>query len=655
MIARSSSSTATRCSAVLVGLLAFAVPSEAQGSGDFALPAMVPDDVFIVASTHSNPERAFLNEAWGEVWEEFEASGVIEDVVGLLESKMGEQEREHASRLFDRFSALAGAVDWTGMEQGETLFAERLMPGHGNNGAFSLGPPDIILMYRFDAEGVSKNYAALTALLSAGLDELHGVTGKEFVLQTAKHGEVELSSINFTEGIRQAPPVRISLGKRGDVLLLAIGEGLRDEVIGFLSGTNQEPSIASTTRYQRAFAALPDPEDGFEYFDAVNFVADLGRMRDAAFALVEKEAAPRGDGAESGQGGDTEAEMWLSVAKSLTNRVFETIGIVEAQATVHYTEGRATYSESASLLAANAKENPFYPVIEAGPEIEDFATYLPAETKTFVVQSGGDMNALYSFLEGSIAELGPVGEDLLGQWAALQQQLGFDVREDVIGWLGGTSVNATFDLDNQDAWISMMKVKDEAKAASYLEMGLTLGVEKLKSLTTEMPQLAMLSVQVREVEEEGLEGFRELRFMMSPEPVLCGVRDGWLMFASSPEAVNRTLKTSSGAHPNVRSNEELMAKALVPAGPVTNISYADHTNDSKEAAAALAGISMMGGMVSMAIPEQEARDVVIGLLGTLSNLSSVVETIDFYESSSSHTTFDGEIWHMRSVTNYVSQ
>ena len=28
---------------------------------------------------------------------------------------------------------------------------------------------------------------------------------------------------------------------------------------------------------------------------------------------------------------------------------------------------------------------------------------------------------------------------------------------------------------------------------------------------------------------------QEIRFMISPEPILCGVRDGWLIFGSSPE------------------------------------------------------------------------------------------------------------------------
>lgn len=435
--------------------------------------------------------------------------------------------------------------------------------------------------------------------------------------------------------------------------MLAMGEGLRDEMIGSLAGTNPKPAMVDSPRYQRALSALPRPEDGFEYFDAVNLVGDLKEMMAQIFGAIEADAnrASAGDGAS---GGD-EAAMWLGVAKSVTRRIFDTIGVVDAQATVHYTDGRATYSESASLLSASAKENPFYAVIESGEAIEDFAKFLPQETTGFAVSAGTDLDALYTFVEGSVADLGPVGEQLLGQWAGLQEQLGVDVRRDVIGWFDGSSVEASMQLDGRDAWISMVKVKDEQKAAAYLELALTQGMAHLAALTSEMPQLSMLSATVRPVEAEGLLGFRELRFMISPTPILCGVRDGWLMFASSKEAVLLTLATAKGEHPNVRTNEALMARALLPDGPVTQISFEDTTGGAADATAAIATVSMMGGMVSMAIPDETARAYVARLFGMVSKLSSVVERIDFFESSATHTTFDGDLWRMKSVVHYVDR
>jgi hypothetical protein len=38
----------------------------------------------------------------------------------------------------------------------------------------------------------------------------------------------------------------------------------------------------------------------------------------------------------------------------------------------------------------------------------------------------------------------------------------------------------------------------------------------------------------------------------------------------------------------------------------------------------------------------------------LNKLTPVVRKIDFYKSTATHTTFDGQAWYTRSVTHYVS-
>ena len=65
-------------------------------------------------------------------------------------------------------------------------------------------------------------------------------------------------------------------------------------------------------------------------------------------------------------------------------------------------------------------------------------------------------------------------------------------------------------------------------------------------------------------------------------------------------------------------------------------------------------VSMMSGMVTMAIPDPEIRPVVAKIAGMLSKLTPVVRKIDFYKSTATQTTFDGQAWHTRAATHYVS-
>ena len=71
--------------------------------------------------------------------------------------------------------------------------------------------------------------------------------------------------------------------------------------------------------------------------------------------------------------------------------------------------------------------------------------------------------------------------------------------------------------------------------------------------------------------------------------------------------------------------------------------------------AGLVGGGSMGlGMAGAMIPDQDARPIIAKIAGMLAKLTPVVRKIDFYKSSASYTTFDGQAWHTRAVTHYVS-
>ena len=52
-------------------------------------------------------------------------------------------------------------------------------------------------------------------------------------------------------------------------------------------------------------------------------------------------------------------------------------------------------------------------MLAASRPIDAFATWLPQETVTYAVTGGADLQPLYTFLEQSIRETGPLGEKIL--------------------------------------------------------------------------------------------------------------------------------------------------------------------------------------------------------------------------------------------------
>ena len=342
------------------------------------------------------------------------------------------------------------------------------------------------------------------------------------------------------------------------------------------------------------------------------------------------------------------------MAKTIFERLLESAGILDHVATVSYTAGHTVHTDVVATLSKNARDNPLYPVVSANHPVKDFSRFLPKETVSFSVSGGVELDALYKYLEDTIKQTGEPGQQILAQWAAFQEQSGFDVHHDLIDWIDGESVSGSFKLDGQDAWIFMMKVKNEDTAREKLALALEFLSDTLGELAAQQPMLAMLAIQTEPALDEKLEGFHDVSLGFMPLPAACGVRDGWFMLGSSEQAVLRCLDTAAGKHPNVRKNKRLMSEALVPDQPADAFSYTDHRGTAKQIAQALGGVSIVGGIIAAMIPEPEEKQAVMKLFGMVAKLSPVIAKIDFFKSTSTHTTFDGKAWHTKAVTHYFS-
>jgi tetratricopeptide (TPR) repeat protein len=737
---------------VMAGLLS--APLVAQDD-TFELMNAIPDDMFIVTASRPNPDRQFLDDYWMEVWNAFEASGTVGACYDLAVGLADADDRKEIERIKGRFTDLIGAVEWAHLASKETAFGERLhkpIPIHG--GTAFIGPPDIVVMLRSDADTARSGFEGSVAILREVFAEIDRLAGTELQFEeTDLHG-TSFVSINLLQVEPSAPVLPIGIGLHDDVLILTFGDTIRSDVAGLLAGTGDARAISASPRYRAAFGSLPPADDAIEFFDMDNLkgalenyaelmVHGIGRdieasasddvvnawqddeantltkwandayrkgdhekalkLTEAAYEVNPKDSVvlynlacfntlvghedvaldwlhkavaggfhapnkishdpdlsalhedPRFD--EAVEAARLEARSvpqgWLSAVETIADRCLASLDIIEYSATVHRTVGYATHSESIMVLADDAEDNAFYPVLAASRPIESFAKHLPKETVSYAVTGGTSLQPLYTFLEDSITETGPLGEKLLTDWNKMQQSWGVDVEHDVLGLLSGQSVQATFKLGAHEEWVWMGEVEDEEFAAEMLAMGLAAAPQVITELSKENPMMAMLGVRSWETRNEELAGFHEVMFGMSQQKTLAGVDDGWLVFGSSPEAVLLTRATAAGDHPNVLENTELMGAALAPEGPAIMVTFTDHAGDAAEAGNAIRSMAMVGGMIGGMIPEPDAQTIISRIIGIVSGLAPVVEAIDFYDTSSSHITFDGQTWRTRSVTHYA--
>jgi tetratricopeptide (TPR) repeat protein len=738
--------------ALALGALAFAVPQGDSAAEERPLASAVPEDVFLFVHGRHNPERAFLDAYWGEVWDAFVASGIVEDLTGLVMGAMEDDQRAVMERLNERFAGLIDAVDWGGLVGGETAFAERMPPmrfvGKGN----PVATPDYVVLFR-PGPGADRDaiHAGIEALMEALVDEVRDLAGVELDLERRQEGDVQVLVLSADQAVPKEAGIALALGRSGGIHFLSFGTEMLDDVVGLLNGSAELRAMADSPRLRSALERLPAPEDELTFFDMQNLRSDLDAMFAGIFEMaaaqqVSDQVRNTGENAEAVAlrqkgievyqadqyeealklmeaslevdpsdsttiyniaclhallGHPDQALEWLdrsveagfhapaklgsdedltslrgdprfeaavararelsgpaggeeiSIARTLLTRLLDSMGILDYAATVTSTDGHSTYSDSLSVLVEDAQGNPLYPVLAGGTPIEDFTRWLPREATSFTVDSSLSVQALYGFVRDTVQGMGPAGEQGWQAWEDAQLKMDFVVEEDLLSWMGPTSVQASLDLDAGAGWILLMEALDEEAAREGLDWALELIPEMIAELAAQAPPLAMMQMRVSPTQNAELEGFHDVSMGMMPQPMVFGVRDGWMMMGSSQDALLTAIRTASGEHESVRANEALMAKLLVPDGPVQSIRFTDHTGDAQEAVAILGAVAMGGGMVASQIPDPDEREVVTQLLRILGKLGPVIAKIDFYDSSASYTRFDGRAWTTHAVTHYV--
>ena len=185
-----------RCRAAAMLMIGLASAPPASAYDKFSLAKAIPDDVFIASVERHNPEREFLEKYWGEVWDAFMKSGVIEDGLELALSALDDEQGAELNRIKDRFTELFAAGDWKALGSGQVAFGERFAARKsgelGSVAKLVIGPPDFVMMFRNTDEIAEKNFNAMTGILKAAVEEINSAANEELQIEQSERHKADL-------------------------------------------------------------------------------------------------------------------------------------------------------------------------------------------------------------------------------------------------------------------------------------------------------------------------------------------------------------------------------------------------------------------------------------------------------------------------------
>ena len=274
--------------ALAAALVTSALNTPASVAEDgFTLARAVPNDVFFYVAERHNPEREFLERYWGEVFEALSQSGVGNDLLELIGSLFGAEQKAEFDRLKERASQLLAGVDWKQLAGKEMVFAERLPPPTILPGRGVIMMPHMVWLLRGSGEGAAQNFEGLAAILDGMVDEINKALGTDALVvgRTTRMG-AKVASVDLLAVAPGAPALPLSVALRDDVVIIALREHLLSDVLGLMNGSSPKNSIGDDARFNAAFAKLPKAENSMVFIDVQALLKPIPAAVDTVLGVI---------------------------------------------------------------------------------------------------------------------------------------------------------------------------------------------------------------------------------------------------------------------------------------------------------------------------------------------------------------------------------
>lgn len=630
------------CSATLLaGVAGRSAPAiaETRLPEQFTLARYVPDDCWFYVHAVHNPEREWIDQQWASVFETAKQSGIDKDLAALFFEVIGPERRAEIEPKLERILNILRSVRWTDLCNQEFVVAERLSSG---SLAF-----DYIFLTRA-AEGTGEaHFTTLEALLK----ELSTMATMVRLEKSSMDG-LHCVSLAIEKKDLAEMGAGVAVFRRGDIIGLSTGQKSTEAVRALLGNAGRK-SMATSARFAQALAGMEPPSDSVVYVDTRRLFGDVRKMMDAAFAAKQKAGECQdaaADAASAAAKGTTDPRKFLGALIDLAD-------VVDYSVETSSTRGNQSRADSALVMQPGKENSPVAAAFLNRKAFEKFDRFIPAEAKGFSLSAGVDLPLLYATLADFLQKNSPEAAMMLAKVHEKLAQIGIDLQRDVFAWWSGETITIELPaamvspMGGADS-VFMLRVKDRELATAKINGGIDFVLEKLKAQG--QPLMVSPAASVKS------EGFREIThpaLAIFMRPVI-GFHGDWLMVGSSAGAINKCLAVQAGEAPSIAENQKFKAEGLTPVGPVLSASFTDKSKMGQELAAAVGMAGMVGQMMAAQVPApneeaQKAKKTVQSLLQVAAKLGPILQKVDFYSSSSSVSTFDGErTTRVRSLTTY---
>lgn len=557
-----------------------------------------PPDVFLAVHARHNPERDYQKQYYEDVWKTVQSTRILERVLQIVQSRLSEGDAQQFVEMRDRLREAVAPIEWDKvLNATESLYAQRLQ----------IPTAQHLLLIRIPDGGATG--------LQKGIENLFRMADEaakdQISVVTEDIGGFSVVRLQLPNGVPFAPLV----GVKDDVFLFASSNEIAAQATTLLA----DPSATSKfddPRMAEALAQLPESEDVVAFFDG----QALGVQLKGLLGFIEQVG-----------GANPEAQRAVTVLGDL----FSELDVFDYEISVEYTDGYQNRSASFGKVRPEFADSVMGKMFGHQQMFENWGRWVPADAKAYSLSGGVNLHELYAFAMEFIPAHFPEAQPGLDQFAAIQDQFDLHLDADILQSFSGEVVSLQFPggaptpFGQSGQSVTFLKCSNPDRIRELLHRG----VDALNQI----PQVKAQGIGLKPV--SGMEGFEEITAnvmaMSGMRPVI-GFQDGWMVFGSHAEAIQKVQLTQSGEAPTMAETDAFAQFNLPVEQPVHSISYQNSAQSTREAAMALQQVGMMApmflGMAAQNNADKEGMEVVQEILGLLPAVGQIIGKFDFIES-----------------------
>jgi hypothetical protein len=365
---------------------------------------------------------------------------------------------------------------------------------------------------------------------------------------TSQYGGYTIAMIPM----RGDAPVGISCALLDDVFAVGLGDKTLKGVIDLMNGSGDVRSIMEDGEFSSIMKRLPTPDNSKTgkhlsvfYVD----VAEISAFVSGFYPLAQGNIPPQ--------------------ARPVAEKMLGLLDLVSSVGSASSITDEGIVSQGYMMLNPDADMQNIMEMLQVEPEKLGSMEFAPADAMGYSGSNLIDLKLIWEMVISTLAGLPQMGDQMLGKLEQAQQQLGFNLEEDLFSWMGNEMAyiyneSPAFSekhISQELCWI--IEVTDEEKAANSLQKltGLALGLANAEG-----------GIQPREYGGQTIHEMGNLPVPITPGYALV---DNYLLISLSTDYMEKLIDCAAGKSKGLEANPRFRSvKAKLP-NEVNSMQFAD--------------------------------------------------------------------------------